>query len=252
MTEREMAEKNLIYKIRTGSQMYGTITPDSDEDFAGIFIPSKKYVIGVHKVEQVILSQKISNTQRNQKGDIDYTIYSLPKFVNLCINNNPNIIEFLYAPKECLLVTSHWSDELVRNRHLFLSKKAYHTFKGYAYSQRKKLEVKKENMTGRVELAEKFGYDTKFASHLIRLLLECHQLLTEKQLTFPIPQNNLIRDIKIGKYSLEFVIKKADELEKLIDLAYTTSDLQHSADIEKINKLQIELTELFWQYKNDN
>jgi predicted nucleotidyltransferase len=247
MTERDMALKNLIYKIRIGSQMYGTVTPESDEDYAGIFIPNKNYIMGIHKVEQVILSEKKSTTIRNQQGDIDYTIYTLPKFVMLCIANNPNIIEYLYAPKNCIMTTSYWSNELVLHRDLFLSKKAYHTFKGYAYSQRRKLEIKKENMTGRVELAEKFGYDTKFASHLIRLLLECQQILVEKQLTFPLPQNNLVRDIKLGKYSLDWVINKANELEKLIDLAYTTSDLQHKANIPEINDLQIRLIEYYWQ-----
>lgn len=251
MKEQEMALNNLIYKIRSGSQMYGTITENSDEDMGGLFIPSKDYVIGIHKVEQVELSQKVSNTIRNQKGDVDYVLYALPKFITLCIANNPNIIEYLYVPKNCLLVTSHWSDELVANRHLFLSKKAYHTFKGYAYSQRQKLMIKKENMTGRTELAEKFGYDTKFASHLIRLLLECHQLLTEKTLTFPLPQNNLVRDIKIGKYPLEWVIQKADDLEKLIDISYTTSDLQPCANVNEINELQKYLLQHFWKTKGD-
>jgi predicted nucleotidyltransferase len=251
MQEREMALKNLIYKIRIGSQMYGTLVETSDEDVGGLFIPDKKYVLGIHKIEQVELSQKTSKTIRNQKGDIDFVLYALPKFIILCLANNPNIIEYLYAPENCKLITSHWSDELVANRHLFLSKKSYHTFKGYAYAQRQKLMVKKENMTGRTELAEKFGYDTKFASHLIRLLLECQQLLIEKTITFPLPQNNLVRDIKLGQYDLNWVLNKADELEKLIDLAYTTSDLQHSAQIDKINNLQIFLLEHFWKTKGE-
>lgn len=87
----------------------------------------------------------------------------------------------------------------------------------------------------------------KYASHLIRLLLECQQILVEKTLTFPLPQNNLVRDIKIGKYDLDFVLNKADELEKLIDIAYVKSDLQYSANKEEINKLQIRLIEKFWE-----
>jgi uncharacterized protein len=247
MIEQKMALDNLIYKIRGGSQLYGTVTPNSDEDFLGVFIPSKEYVIGLKKCEQVTLSEKISTSKRNQKGDIDYTIYSLPKFIHLAIGNNPNIVEFFYAHTTSILYENKYWKKLKENSHLFISKKLYHTFKGYSYSQRKKLEIKKENMTGRKELTNKFGYDTKFASHLIRLLLECQQLLVEQNLTLPLTQNNFVRDIKLGIYPLDYVLNKAEELEKLIDLSYVNSKLQHSANIEEINKLQIELLEEFWE-----
>lgn len=249
MNEQDMAKDNLIYKYRTGSNLYGTVVEGSDDDFGGIFIPNKDYVLGIKNVEQVALSSKVSKSARNQKGDIDFTIYSLTKFIPLAIANNPNIIETLFIPNSCILFINEFGESLRNNKHLFLSKKAYHTFKGYAYSQRRKLEVKRENMTGRTELADKFGYDTKFASHLIRLLLECFQILTEKTIEFPIPQHNMVRDIKIGKYELTWVIEKAEYLEKLVDEAYLKSDLQYSADLEAINKLQIELLETFWRSK---
>jgi predicted nucleotidyltransferase len=247
MTEQEMAVNNLIYKVRLGSTLYGTLIETSDDDLGGIFIPNKDYVLGLKNCEQVILSEKLSKTIRNQKGDTDYTVYSLIKFIQLAIGNNPNIIEFLYIPKQFVLFKNKYMNRLIENRDLFLSKKAYYTFKGYAYAQRKKLELKKENMTGRTELCNKFGYDVKFASHLIRLLTEGLEILVDKTITFPLLQNNLVRDIKIGRYSLEWVFNKADELEKLIDEAYIKSDLQKCADINKINKLQIELLEDYWR-----
>ncbi len=129
----------------------------------------------------------------------------------------------------------------------FYQKKCYHTFKGYAYSQRIKLQVKRENITGRTQLVDQFGYDTKFASHLIRLLLECHQILVEKTLTFLLPQNNLVRDIKQGKYELKWVLEKADKLETLVDIAYTKSDLQHTPNLKEINKLRMWMLENYWK-----
>jgi predicted nucleotidyltransferase len=247
MIEKQMALDNLIYKIRIGSTMYGTTIGISDEDLGGIFIPNKDYIMGIKRCDQVELSDKISKTIRNQKGDTDYVVYSLLKFIKLAIENNPNIIEFFYVPEKCILLKTNEAEELIVNRSLFLSKKAYHTFKGYAYAQRRKLEVKKENMTGRTELAEKFGYDVKFASHLIRLLLECLELLTEKNLTFPLYQNNFIRDIKLGKYKLDFILSEAIRLENLIDQTYIKSDLQYNANFEEINKLQIKLLEDYWK-----
>ena len=247
MIEKQIAQDNLIYKIRTGSHLYGTSTEESDEDFIGIFIPPKDYVMGVKRCEQVILSTKTSQSARNSKGDIDYTVYCLIKFIHLAIGSNPNIIELFFVEHPCLLYCNEFGRRLKEAYPLFISKKAYHTFKGYAYSQRKKLEIKKEHMTGRKELATKFGFDVKFGSHLLRLLLECLQLLTEGRLTFPLSQNNLVKDVKLGKYDLEWVLNKAEELEKLVDLAYVNSKLQHTANIEKINELQISLLEDYWK-----
>jgi len=53
---REAAEKNCILEIVTGSQLYGTATPESDEDFIGIFMPPKEYILGLKSVAEVDLS----------------------------------------------------------------------------------------------------------------------------------------------------------------------------------------------------
>jgi predicted nucleotidyltransferase len=248
MTEQQIANKNLIYKVQNGSNLYGTTIETSDTDFVGIFIPPKEYVIGIKRCDQVECPIKLSKTDHNQKEDTDYTIYSLLKFIHLAMGNNPNIIELLYAPVNCIIHRTVYSDTLLAHRNEFLSKKAYHTFKGYSYAQRNKLMIKKENITGRTELVEKYGYDTKFASHLIRLLLECHQILVEGTITLPLPQNNYIRDIKLGKYSLDEIFTKAEELEKLVDLAYTTSTLQNHCDENDINVLQMNLLEYYWKH----
>ncbi len=249
MKERDMALKNLIYKIRSGSGLYGTVTPESDEDYVGVFIPDKDYVIGTFRCEQVILNEKLSNGNRNEKGDTDCTIYSLPKFFKLARDNNPNIVEIFFANHTATLFCNEFGKTLRENYPIFLSKKAYHTFKGYAYSQRQKMvsnNGKGRDVT-RKELADKFGYDTKYASHLIRLLLEGLEILVEGKINLPLSQNCLVRDIKIGRYPLDFVLKKAEELETLIDKAYIESSLQYSADDSAINKLQIEMLENFWR-----
>jgi predicted nucleotidyltransferase len=51
MNEQDMALQNMILKLRIGSVMYGTNTTDSDEDFGGIFIPNKEYILGTKNVE---------------------------------------------------------------------------------------------------------------------------------------------------------------------------------------------------------
>ena len=245
--EQQMAEDNLIYKIYAGSKMYGTNTPESDTDFGGIFIPNKDYIIGLKRCDQVeIGTKKPSVTKKNTMEDTDYTVYSLPKFIHLAVGNNPNIIEYFFAPINCILKQTNFGAHLIKNYPLFISKKSYHTFKGYAYQQRKKLILKRENMTGRVELIKKHGYDTKYASHLLRMLIEGQQILSEGLISLPLPQNTLIRDVKLGAYSLDWVLNKAEELEKIVDTTYANCKLQNTADIKKINELQMNIMETYW------
>lgn len=155
----EIWEDGLILKALRGSITYGTnITPrmakehdlkPSDRDEVGICIPPKEYVIGLQNFEQ------------HEEGE--YTVFGLKKYLKLAADCNPNILEPLFLAENHYLYVSPLGKKLLENRHLFLSKKAKHTYTGYAYSQIKRLNTKLENTTGRQELVEKYGYDTKFA-----------------------------------------------------------------------------------------
>jgi len=61
---------------------------------------------------------------------------------------------------------------------------------------------------------EKYGYDTKFASHLIRLMYEGQHILRTGRLIFPLPEADFLREIREGKYSMEYVLKLSDDMEK--------------------------------------
>ena len=88
----------------------------------------------------------------------------------------------------------------------------------------------------------------KFASHLIRLLDEGLEFLVEGRLNFPLSNNNLIRDIKLGKLGLDEILGIADRREKLVEEAYIHSPLPNNPDLEKIDELQIQLLKDFWGY----
>jgi predicted nucleotidyltransferase len=246
MKEREMAERNLILKVMVGSHLYGTETENSDKDYVGVFIPDKEYVMGLKTCEQVEIRTNPSDSgHRNDKSDTDCTLYSLPKFIKLCAENNPNIVEILFADKKHIINCDPYGAELLMAAPLFISKKVKHRFLGYAHSQKQKLLFKQAE-GGRVEYYEKFGYDVKFASHLIRLLTEGLELLVDGRLSFPITHNRLVRDIKIGKFKIEEVLSKADQFESLIEEAYVKSQLPYGPDLDKINDLQMQLLERYW------
>ena len=271
MNLEKIAEDNLIFKTLVGAQMYGLVTPNSDRDEIGVFIPPKDFVIGTHTVEQVeIRTNPTSSGKRNTKDDIDLTIYTLPKLFILLGKASPNTVELLFTPQNCILHTSKWWKRILDEKEIFLSLKIKHSFGGYAYSQRKKVIAKKKTyeeyvsyidsgkskeeammmlkdpIGGRIEYYEKFGYDVKFMSHSLRLLYSGLELLKEGRLALPLNQNNLILDVKEGKYKLNEVLEMIEELNSYLEKAYITSELRSQPDMKRINDLQIELLEDYW------
>ncbi len=113
----------LIMRCVSGSQAYGMATPESDVDIRGIFIPKREYHLGFMKrVEQI-------------ESKPETVIYALQKFMKLACDANPNILELLFVPEDCLLEHDECYDRLVKHRKLFLSTKARHTYTGYATAQ---------------------------------------------------------------------------------------------------------------------
>jgi len=137
--------KKMVFRVRVGSHLYGLNTAESDEDFLSVFIPTEEYILGLKKVEEVNSGTKKSSAQyRNTKEDIDDKAYALPKFLKLVIQNNPNIVEVLFATPENILVLEPEFQEIIDNYDKIISQKVFYSFTGYAYSQRKHLIVKRE------------------------------------------------------------------------------------------------------------
>jgi predicted nucleotidyltransferase len=250
MIERDMAEKNLILKVQVGSHLYGTNTETSDKDYIGVFIPEKDYVLGMLKCEQVELNTNPSSSgRRNTKEDTDCTLYSLPKFIHLASQNNPNVLEVLFAPKQNIIFCNKFGARLLEAAPFFVSKRVNHTFLGFAISQKKKL-IHREYVGERKALVEKYGYDVKFAYHLIRLLLEGCELLQTHKLTLPLPDAELLTAIKTGQLKQEHILQGAEELEKLFEKVYNESTLQQTANFEELNKLQITMIQDHWKCSN--
>jgi predicted nucleotidyltransferase len=117
-----------------GSHAYGLNTPESDKDFRGILIEPIDYNLSVvNNFEQ-------SENHKITTEDEDTTIFGLKKFIKLALDSNPNVLELLFVGEEEILFKDRHSHYLINNRDLFLSKKIYLTFGGYAKAQLKRLE----------------------------------------------------------------------------------------------------------------
>lgn len=128
---------NIILLGYGGSYAYGTNTEDSDIDIRGIATNSAEDILTRKGFEQVT------------NDETDTTIYSLEKIISLLANCNPNTIEMLGLKDHIYL--SPVGKKLVDNADMFLSKKAVHSFGGYATSQLRRLSNKSARLVGQQE-----------------------------------------------------------------------------------------------------
>lgn len=152
----------LVFEAIVGSRAYGLNTPTSDTDIRGVFILPKNLFYGLEYTGQV----------NNETNDIVY--YELKRFMELLSKNNPNIIEMLSIPDNCVLYRDKLMDEI--KVEMFLSKLCEKTFANYAYTQIKKAYGLEKKVLNPVEETRKsvldfcFVYQDKDAIPLLEFL----------------------------------------------------------------------------------
>ena len=243
---------NTHYLCTMGSHAYGIGSENSDIDIYGFCIPPKRIVfphtVGViqgfgNQGER--FEQWQEHHIKDEFNDYDITVYNIVKFFKLCMDNNPNMIDSLFVPENCMRHMTQVGKMVRDNRLKFLHKGSYHKFSGYAYSQKnkmmnrdvEKLKLKNEDeLTPREKSVLKYGYDTKFAYHTVRLLNESEQILTTKDLDLA-RDKELLKYIKDGGWSYDKICEYFDKKEKYLQNLYETSSLQHKPDEKEIKQL---------------
>jgi len=111
----------------------------------------------------------------------------------------------------------------------------------YAKKAMKMLKERLDKATNRSELVLKHGYDTKFASHLIRLLQEGLMLLEHGELMFPLPTSELLLEIKHGKWEIQQVLELADKLEAKMDQVVENTTLPSKPNFKAVEEVCINI-----------
>ena len=121
-------ERNLIYRVLSGSRAYGLDHAGSDVDTRGVCIPPKEYLLGLDSFEQ------------HEDETQNHTVFGVAKLVRLALDANPNIIETLYTDARHVLFINDYGERLVAARAIFLSKRVGERFTGYAVDQLGRME----------------------------------------------------------------------------------------------------------------
>ena len=235
-------------EVIMGSTAYGVSNDTSDMDVYGFCIPSRDYVFphlrgeieGFGKQGQRF-GQFQQHHIKDHPKEYDLCIYSIVKFFQLCMENNPNMVDALFVPRRCVLYSTSIGEMVRDNRRLFLSKACWPKFRGYAYSQLHKMKTKKPEGK-RIATIEKYGYDVKFAYHVVRLLDEVEQILTTGDLDITRDRERL-KAIRSGDWDMSRVEDHFAEKEKSLEAAHTNSELPYSADEAAIKDLLLNCLE---------
>lgn len=245
-------EGSTMYETMMGSVAYGVSSDTSDVDVYGFCMPPKS-VIFPHTAGYIPnFSTQVPSFDQYQEHHIkegdtrkefDMNIYSIIKYFRLVMDNNPNMIDSLFTHPTMVLTSTKISNMVRDHRKMFLHKGSWHKFKGYAYGQMQKMKVKDPDETSvRYAMVQKYGYDVKFAYHVVRLLDEVEQILTEGDIDLQRNREQL-KSIRRGDWKMSDIEDHFTRREKDLGTLYTTSKLPHGPPEKEITQLLINCLE---------
>lgn len=246
-------KSNTYYETIVGSVAYGVSDDLSDFDVNGFYIPGVNNLfphLGGHifGFDADPTTKKYQKCYQNhhvwcQDTEYDLNIYSITQYFRLCIDNNPNMVDTLFTPRECVLHSTAISEMVREKRELFLHKRCFPKYKGYAFGQMHKMQGKNpEKDSKRDKLRERYGFDVKYAYHLVRLLLECEMILTERTIDIRRHREHL-KAIRRGEVTQKDIERWFAEKEVGLERAFHNSKLREEPERDAIKQLLLNCLE---------
>lgn len=148
---------NMVYETIVGSVSFGISSDTSDFDMTGVAIPPKDYIFphlknrifGFDEYEYSIDRLKPYQKQAEDRDALggkgrqyDLQIYHIVHYFNLLRTCNPNALDSIWTPQNCVVYCSRVGHMIRDNRTLFLYKGIWDKFRSYAFSQLKKIRTK--------------------------------------------------------------------------------------------------------------
>ena len=142
-------------------------TPESDLDRKGIFLHPTADLYGLDRPAETY-------TQHEP----DFEIHEIGKYLRLTLGCNPNLLELLFLPNDCVEYTTDAWEELRGNRDRFLSESAVRSsYGGYAKQQMDRLIRRTEEGKTGFSASITEHRVKKHARHCFRLFWQGKQLL---------------------------------------------------------------------------
>ena len=125
-----------IFRVKFGSHLYGTDTPESDTDYKAVHLPDARDIL-LQRVPESINTgpRKTKEGEKNAPDAVDEESYSLQRYLSLLVGGQTVAIDMLFAPFS-LLEFPMWA-HIYRNKGKLLTKKSA-AFVGYCRTQANK------------------------------------------------------------------------------------------------------------------
>ena len=195
----------------------GEVQPPKREDFGLPPVPEKGLDEVFGHIKSTVESWNLNQfpLEEMDRAELKNTIWELMSNVvdkEISVANWPDV----YAEGVIHKMSKEFSlkDELVQyiyaERSYAKAKQVYDSWVSW----------KKERNPARRELEEKSGYDTKHASHLVRLMRMGYEIITEGKVLVQRPDAEELLAIKNGAWSFEKVMEFKDAMEAKLEAEY--------------------------------
>jgi predicted nucleotidyltransferase len=265
---RQIAEPNIILRVEVGSTVHGvSLDGMDDRDEMGVCLEPPHYVVGLGtfehwqhrtaldrmKAEQAAGKDFPPNfTPRSQPGDLDLIVYSLRKWVRMALRGNPSAMMLLFSPK--VIASSRLGEQLREMAPVFASRKVGKAYLGYMTQQKERLLGKRgQKDVTRNELVAKYGFDTKYAYHILRLGYQGCEFMISGKIELPLvgTMRQHLLDVRTGKVTLAEVVEEADGLEHQIRMMLEASPLPEEPHFEIIDQFVQDAYQEHWGWFPD-
>lgn len=252
-SETTVADGGEILRSQVGSGVHGiAIEGTDDRDEMGVFIEPPEHVMGLSPPLGTLSWRTQPEGVRSGPGDLDLVRYSLRKYLYLAtVKGNPTLLLPLYAPEDQLVVTSSLGAGLRALRLSIVSMRAVHRTLGYLDDQVQRM-TEQRKVPNRPELVEKYGFDTKYASHAVRLAIQAYQLASLGTILLPMHpvSRDLVLDVKTGGKTQAEVMGIIEQhwhaTEPYVE-GRSHSPLPDEPDFEAVNQWSIYAHQQYWK-----
>ena len=131
-----------IVRIKFGSHLYGTQTPQSDVDYKSVYVPDARSILLQRVKGSVSTKRPKREGEKNYAGETDEESYSLQRYLGLVCEGQTVALDVLFAPRWSMETEPSWVwQEIVENRHRLVTRR-YAAFIGYCRQQSNKYGIK--------------------------------------------------------------------------------------------------------------
>lgn len=274
----------MLLLVRAGSRAHGLADENSDEDSRGVCIPPKRYLLGLSDFEQwqseggdhVVFSlKKFVRLALEGNPNIIETLFTRPsdhlylhplaeplfaerslflskkvgsKFGRYAIHQLQKIerhYRWLTTDPPALPDPSDFGAVVSENSPKFPDTTSQQAYQAATKHFRAYREWRKNRNPKRSRLEEQFGYDTKHAMHLCRLLKMGCEILQESTVNVHRPDSVWLKEVRQGLLSYHELLEWVRVQEETLKIAERDSELPETPDYERAEQLVVETTEQF-------